>query len=298
MKRLMLYLPVALVVAGICYLILKPGDYVIGFKTRSSTGNVLHELRAWTTLAKKDVLKFTDSSQNAMVQEVRLNGKLYTAQWNVSSLNDSTTKVRMAISEPGAMWKNRLLMWFTDLPVEQDGESLAREFLKAIDHNLENFRVKINGETLSPEFYCACIQTSSTPEKKALQMMRNYNYISGFLLENNLKLEGIPMVKVLEYDRDINQITFNFCFPIKEKDSMPEDKDIFYQHIAPFKALKATFRGNYIHSNRAWYSMEDYALHHKLNMEITPLEVYHDNPNNGGDELLWTTEIYMPLIQE
>ena len=61
------------------------------------------------------------------------------------------------------------------------------------------------------------------------------------------------------------------------------------------KAIKATYNGNYITSDRAWYALLDYAEKNDILIDKKPLEVFYSNPNFGGDELLWEAEIFMPI---
>ena len=55
------------------------------------------------------------------------------------------------------------------------------------------------------------------------------------------------------------------------------------------------YNGNYITSDRAWYELLDDAERKNIEVHQTPVEVFYNNPNYGGDELNWKAEIYMPL---
>jgi effector-binding domain-containing protein len=79
---------------------------------------------------------------------------------------------------------------------------------------------------------------------------------------------------------------------------LPGHPDLNYKQIPATRALKAIYNGNYITSDRAWYTLLDYA--EKMKEEVTPLplEVFHNNPNMGGNELQWKAEIYMPLKEK
>ncbi len=55
------------------------------------------------------------------------------------------------------------------------------------------------------------------------------------------------------------------------------------------------FNGNYITSDRAWFSLIDYDEKNSYEIVALPLEVFHNNPNMGSNEKDWKTEIYMPL---
>lgn len=125
--------------------------------------------------------------------------------------------------------------------------------------------------------------------------MRDYSYLSGFIASNNLEPDGRPMIDILQFDEADRIIEFDFCFPFIKKDSLPESPDIFFKEIKSAPALKSTFHGDYRFSNKSWYRMFDYAEQHGMSYEKKPLEIYHNNPNMGGNTMEWTTEIYLPV---
>jgi len=61
------------------------------------------------------------------------------------------------------------------------------------------------------------------------------------------------------------------------------------------KVIKATYNGNYITSDRAWYSLLQYAKNNNLEVSQHLLEIFYSNPNMGGDELDWKAEIFLPI---
>ena len=95
-----------------------------------------------------------------------------------------------------------------------------------------------------------------------------------------------------------DSINYNFCFPIIKSDSLPKHHLISYKQQESVKALKATYNGNYITSDRAWYALLEHAERNAIKVSETPIEVFYNNPNFGGDELQWNAEIFMPLIDQ
>ncbi len=77
--------------------------------------------------------------------------------------------------------------------------------------------------------------------------------------------------------------------------SLPIHKDLKYKQFNSVKALKAIYNGNYITSDRAWYALLDKAEGKNIELAKTPIEVFYNNPNFGGNELLWKAEIFMPI---
>jgi len=92
-----------------------------------------------------------------------------------------------------------------------------------------------------------------------------------------------------------NSLSYNFCNPIIRSEKLPNHPDIEYKRIFGKNALKAVYHGNYITSDRAWHALLDYAKENNIPVEKKPIEVFHNNPNMGGNELKWTTEVFMPI---
>ena len=92
-----------------------------------------------------------------------------------------------------------------------------------------------------------------------------------------------------------DSIQYNFCFPIKQSDSLPKHPEIKYKRYYEKDAIKATYNGNYITSDRAWYALKEYADRNNIEIDLTPIEIFYNNPNMGGDELQWKAEIFMPI---
>jgi len=82
-----------------------------------------------------------------------------------------------------------------------------------------------------------------------------------------------------------------------KKDSLPSGGLVTFKQFEGGQYLKATYNGNYISSDRAWYALLDYAEQKGIEIEGKPVEIFFNNPNMGGDELKWRADIYMPLSQ-
>ena len=78
-------------------------------------------------------------------------------------------------------------------------------------------------------------------------------------------------------------------------EKLPTHSIIKYKRIFAKKALKATYNGNYITSDRAWYTLMKKAEDLGKEVELTPIEYFYNNPNFGGNEINWKAEIFMPI---
>ncbi len=105
----------------------------------------------------------------------------------------------------------------------------------------------------------------------------------------------MPIIIIDDWNLEKNTLNYKFGFQIKRKDSLPIDSLIKFGRTKSKKALKAIYNGNYIGSDKAWFALYEYANRHHIDIDRKPLEIFHDNPFIGGNELDWIAEIYLPI---
>ena len=155
--------------------------------------------------------------------------------------------------------------------------------------------MKIIGEEQINSTFCACTTQTTTQFGKAQGMMKDFPLLDGILANNGVKLNGRPFLKVTNWDMAQENLTFDFCYPIIKTKILPQHPELIYKQFPSLTAIKAEYYGNYITSDRAWYALLDYANKNNLSVKALPIEVFYNNPNMGGDELKWKTEVYLPL---
>lgn len=286
---------IILLVSGIWYFFLKEYDYSVHFNTEAAPGIVYQRILDWEYEQLKHRGNET-SPFREIVQKIQLNQRSLLLIWKFSPINDSLTRIEASVKntkDPFNQRWNRLL-----------GKNSQQEIIKGeverIKNNLEADRefydITINGEATSPKTTCACIRLENEVGNKAFDMMQNINYLSSYVNLNNLEMAGKPRVQVIEWDLATDYIKFDFCFPIQAPSALPEEHiSIFIKDMESQKALKATYNGNYMFSHLAWIQLLHYAEIHNIPVEKTPLEIFQDNPEMGGDGRQWTTEIYLPV---
>ncbi|MDO6515715.1 GyrI-like domain-containing protein [Zobellia uliginosa] len=285
----------ALLVAGLLwYLFIMPQDYLVRFHTKALPGTVNQIVKFWagqrenaSFVEQKNLGDFTSTLTQA--------DTTLTFRWEISRKNDSTSLVKVKISDHAHSLKNRIGLPFSDTDFEKRSKSTVKEVYTLLQEHLSEFKTKVVGEAVIPEKYCLCVPLENTQLKKVTGMMQYYSKLSNFVAKNGMEPNGRPMVEVENWNNENDSIAYNFCFPIVKTDSLPQEKGIIYKQIKERKALKAIYNGNYLTSDRAWYALLDYAERNDIPLVKTPLEVFHSNPNMGGNELDWKTEIFMPI---
>jgi len=285
----------------IWYLFIKPHDYIIIFKSKTSPGALFISVEEWNLLnQKKDSshykinhkTPFTSINETLQIDEIFLE-----MDWNFISINDSITKVVVGITEKENSIYNRLTAPFSNTLFKNTVINAIQGFKDGVDYQLKTkFNTKYVGTDTIPEINYAYIESKSISMRdKAKEMMKNNATLLSFINKHELKDGEHPFLVIDKWDLNESKIDFRFCFPIKLKDSMPFHDEIKFDKLSSKKALKAIYNGNFITSDRGWFLLHEYAERHNIPIENKPLEIFYNNPHYGGDELKWKTEVFMPI---
>ena len=277
------------------YLFLKPYDYSVSIISKTFPGTINQSIKSWGNTNKNNVLLEERDFLN-IDQQLKFNDSIYQYQWKITPVNDSTTKIKVYIKEAEHSLENRLKIPFLDTEFEKRTKRTMLDFNDVLTEHLEKFKVTVlDTIELLPDTYCAYIPIKASQVGKAKGMMQNYPILSTVLVDNNVALNGRPFLEITNWNREVDSVSYNFCYPIIKSDSLPQNDIIKYKKFEGVRALKAIYNGNYITSDRAWYALLDYAKRNGIMVRERPVEVFFSNPNFGGNELDWIAEIYMPL---
>lgn len=283
-----------LIVIGCWYLFFKPYEYKVNFKAKTTQGDLIETIRIWNR-TMKDCSIIDVDSLNSLTQIVKIENFEYRYDWSFARVNDSLTKVSVAISEPSNEIYNKLLIAFTDLPIERDAKALTKQFYDVLKEHLEITNVQIIGVTEMKPTFCACRTVETDQVSKARGMMANYNFLTNFTANEDIVVNGPPLVKLLEWSHTKGKVKYDFCFPIVKSDFLKPNENIVFKEFEGLKAIKAVYNGNYITSDRAWYLLLNYAHSNSLSIDGLPIEYFYNNPNLGVNEKEWKAEIYLPI---
>jgi len=276
------------------YLFLKPYDYQVTFRAKATSGIINQSIKLWAD--KIESSKFIGQKDwEHFTHQLKFNDSAYTYEWSIKALSDSISQIKVHVTDINHSLANRIAVPFSKTDFEKRTIETVKDLQSVLNEHIERFKVSIIGlEEIVPK-YCAYIPFEGKQTEKALQMMRTYSFLSSFMTTNHFELDGPPFIEIVNWKKQQDSIAFNFCYPITKPDSLPEIENIFFKKIQGRKAIKAVYNGNYITSDRAWYALLKYAKINNIAVEETPIEIFHNNPNMGGDELSWKAEIFMPL---
>lgn len=297
MKRKIFGVAVFLIVGLlIWFLFIREYDYQISFKSNIASQGVFYEVKHWDSWGenKKAVEVIDDIVFENVKQRIIDDNESFILDWSFTQVNDSVTKVVVGIISEENKLKNRFhILTGSSNRVENVKQELIR-FREELYDFSKKFVVEINGEVNMPDFKYAAVQGTSKRAEKAGEMISKNDRLVSIVKKD--KKGDLPFVKIKSWDRDSDVIEFDFGFPIVEKgDSILLDSRLRTGNINPSKAIKATFYGNYKNSDQSWFAIMNYANKNNIDIVLQPLEMFYNNPMNGGNELDWKAEIFIPI---
>ncbi len=281
-------------IALVWYLFIKPNDYLVSFTANTFPGAINQTIKNWdkrmgvnTSIKQKNLLE--------LEQELKFGDSLIHYNWTIIPITDSTSKVKVSIKDVSHSLMNKIMIPFTSTVLEKRSKKNLINFNHLLNDHINKFKVKVVGEDELKPTHCAYLTIEGLQSEKAFGMIREFPFLSGFVKQHNLKVNGTPFVEIKKWNRTNDSIVYDFCYPIVKTGSLPFHTEIKYKEFGGMKALKAIYNGNYMTSDRAWYKLMDYAGKHNIELENKPVELFYDNPSMGGNELEWKAEIFMPL---
>lgn len=290
-------------VLGVCwFLFIKEYDYQFKFNGKFGPSTVYREIQRLENFEFDDApypIKTVDSNAyKNLKQKVLLgNGNSIILDWNFYSVNDTVTNIVVNSRLGYNRFAERLqiLNPFIESEYVSTLKGNLQDFNKSLKARQNFYKITLDSLGKNHQMTCACVTSTTSIDNKAVLMMTTMNKLQEFILLNDLELQGQPVLKVVDWDRKKNDITFDFCFPINNSERIEETEVVKIKQIKSQESLKAVYHGNYRNSQLAWLELLEKARRENIAVENHPLEIYFNNPGMGGEEIKWKTEIFLPL---
>jgi effector-binding domain-containing protein len=288
------------ILAGvIVFLLTRPCDFQARFAVNTTPDVVYFHLLNWHIWNRKEASSSIEITGRKPVKQVAHKVALVDTtlifKWEINPLNDSLTMVRVCIWDPDRKGLNRLVAPLAETPFENSVRGNLSDMLRRLEIRLKTFQYAYMGGSHLNEISCVYIPLTSTQRGKARAMMAHVVTLNQFVRQNDLLLNGHPFVLVHHWNEFEDSIHFDFCFPIARTEAVPDHPEIRLKTVASMDAIKSEFYGNYSISDIAWYRLAEEAnrLGYRRNGKL--VEVFHNDPHAGGNELEWKAEIFLGI---
>ena len=104
---------IGFVLAGflLWYFIIKPYDYLVTFKVKTSAGTINQTIKLWNTSLENSSPIQQDNLAN-LTQQIKIKDSTYNYEWSISSVNDSISKVNVYVTDKEHSFANRISIPF------------------------------------------------------------------------------------------------------------------------------------------------------------------------------------------
>ncbi len=110
------------------YLIIKPYDYLVTFKVKTSAGTINQTIKLWNTSLENSSPIQQDNLAN-LTQQIKIKDTTYNYEWSISSVNDSISKVNVYVTDLNNSLANKISIPFSKTDFEKRTEQTVTDFI-------------------------------------------------------------------------------------------------------------------------------------------------------------------------
>jgi effector-binding domain-containing protein len=297
LKKVLRSLAFLFLIVVIWFSFFKTYDHQISFEVNVPQGTMYDILTSeigWQKLNKELKIKDKDIF-NSFLQELKINNKPFDLEWKFESKNDTNAIVKLNILNKENSLKERYLSLFKASENLDSLILISSVFKTKANSFATSIKIEINGQDTIPAQTYLYVNEQSMRENKAGKMIKSNGQLFAKNRDSLVTKTGNTFVYVQKWDLETDTIKFRYAFPIKSQKTYPVDEKVMVAEIPQTPALKATFYGNYSLSDQAWIALYNYAERQNIPIELTPIEIFYNNPMLGGDDRLWKAEVFMPI---
>ncbi len=218
--------------------------------------------------------------------------------WNFKSVEGGTEVVWGMKGELDFM--SRAYVAFTGGMEKEVGPNYERGLFKldsVLQVHMKKYSITVNGATTHGGGYYLYSTASCKIDELTVKMQEMLPKAGMYAQKNKIHMSGAPFTLYHKFDRENNAVMFSCAVPVSEKVITESGSGILTGMLKPFKAIKATLKGNYTNSKEAWETAYKYLADNNLEQVAgkAAVEVYITDPMNTPNPANWITEIYIPI---
>jgi effector-binding domain-containing protein/ribosome-associated toxin RatA of RatAB toxin-antitoxin module len=257
----------------------------------SWSGDILGEGQMKTTAIEKD--KFI-AQHISFIKPFESESEI---NWTFETTDEGTVVTWRMNGEQDFMTK--MYTTFTGSIEENTSPDFDRGLFKLdsiVSADMKKYSIKVDGITNHSGGYYLYNTTSCKIDALPNKMNDMLPKVIKYAMENKISIAGAPFVYYHEWDEENNTVMFSSCVPTTEK-VITTTSEILTGQLKPFRALKATLKGNYSNLKEAWDTAMAYIPDNNMEVEEkgTMLETYLTDPMSTPNPADWVTEIYIAL---
>lgn len=140
--------------------------------------------------------------------------------------------------------------------------------------------------------------TSSSYANIYETMSKQFEEITSFMIKHRITASGKPFTIYIDRNAENGSVIMTNAIPVSERIIVAEDSNILCSFMERTKAVKVTLKGDYVNLEEAWKKAQNYLqVNEMVASELSPFEVYTNDPTQLPNPAHWITEIYIPIVE-
>lgn len=294
------------------YVAVQPNDFEV---TESTTINapkaIVFEIVSdstdvdWSSFWKttETLQKSTSISQDSITQTFTSNRiRNSELKWMLLTNPDGSTTVTRTLDADrlSFMTKAKFALFGDNEDKLSDQFKTDLEILgKKVAVSMTAYSITVDGITDYGGGFYMYNTTSSTSSNMVAAMSKQHTQLMNFMNTHHITASGMPFTIFIEKDQETGNVIMSNAIPVRERVIVAEDSNILCGYMDRTKALKVTLKGNYTNLKEAWATARKYLAQNNLEAsEMSPFEVYKNDPTNIPNPAHWMTDIYIPIVEK
>lgn len=221
------------------------------------------------------------------------------SNWQLKPNGDGTTNVEWTLQADSVSFGNKVKAFFKggyENLMDLNNDSSLDQLNDLVIKNMQVYRVTIDGITEYGGGFYMYKTTSSNASNISNTIAKQYADILNYMNSNTIPTSGMPFTIYLQRDFDNGDVIMSNAIPVNNQVIVTEDSNVLCGFMERTTAVKVTLKGNYTNLNEAWTKAYQYLKDKQLTAsEMSPFEIYINDPGDNPNPAHWITEIYIPI---
>lgn len=307
--KYLIFLILILIIGFSIYIAVQPNTFEITkSKTINAPAKVIFETLKdstkwgeWSKWHSENISQSTFSENPLSIQQKITTNDLPASdiQWEFKPNGNGTTDVNWKLRAENVSFGTKVKAFLKggfDNVMGLNNDDSLDQLNDAVIKSMKVYTIEINGVTDYGGGFYMYKTTASTASNISNEMAKQYADILNYMNSNTIPMSGMPFTIYLQMDRSNGEVIMSNAIPVNNEVTVAEDSTILCGFMERTSALKVTLKGNYTNLQEAWDIAYKHLKDNQLEAsEISPFEIYVNDPGDVPNPANWITEIFIPI---
>jgi len=310
--KYLIFLILILIIGFSIYIAVQPNTFEITkSKTINAPAKVIFETLKdstkwgeWSKWHSENISQSTFSENPLSIHQKITTNDLPTSniQWEFKPNGNGATDVNWTLRAENVSFGTKVKAFLKggfDTVMGLNNDDSLDQLNDAVIKSMNVYTIEINGVTDYGGGFYMYKTTASTASNIRNEMAKQYADILNYMNSNTIPMSGMPFTIYLQMDRSNGEVIMSNAIPVNNEVTVAEDSTILCGFMERTSALKVTLKGNYTNLQEAWNAAYKHLADNQLEpSEMSPFEIYVNDPGDLPNPANWITEIFIPIKTE